>query len=577
MQGDLKKHLADILLSYHLLDEEKLKKAIEIQKKEGGRLSSIVVKLGFVKESDLISCLSKELFIPSISLERYKIDPKLSSLIPKRIALHYQILPLSKIGNVLTVAMSDPLNIFAIDDLRILTGLEISPIVTTQEDIDKVMGQVYEEKAQQKIEDIVKDIDRDQAVTIAGRDAAKFAEQEQAMILDTPVIKITNMILAKGVDIHASDILIEPQESALRIRCRVDGILQEIDSPPAFLHAQIVSRIKVMSELNIAEHRLPQDGRFKAKIHGREVDFRVSILPSNFGEKVALRVLDKTQAMLDLEALGFDEDSLKALHEAASRPHGMILICGPTGCGKTTTLYSILKLVDAPGQNLVTVEDPVEYELAGINQVTIKTDIGLTFAAALRSILRQDPDIIMVGEIRDFETIDIAIKSALTGHLVLSTLHTNNACGAIVRMTNMNVEPFLITSSVILVGAQRLLRKLCTRCRKEMDLDDELLGKLGITLKEAQKKSATVFKPVGCKFCRNSGYSGRTGIIETLMLSEKVQQLIMKNATERDIFETARAEGMRTLREKGIAKVLKGETSLEEVIKITAGEDIALK
>jgi type IV pilus assembly protein PilB len=577
MQGDFKKHLADILLCYNLLDQEKLNKALEIQKKEGGRLSAIVVKLGFVKENDLISCLSKELSIPPISLERYKIDTTLSSLIPKRIALHYQIIPISRIGNVLTVAMSDPLNIFAIDDLRILTGLEIAPLITTQEEIEKAIGMVYEDKAAQKIEDIVKDIDKEQLLTLSTKDSAKTGDSQEMVILDTPVVKITNMILAKAVDMHASDVLVEPQESALRIRCRVDGILQEIDAPPHFLHSQIISRIKIMSDLNIAEHRLPQDGRFKAKIHGREVDFRVSILPSSFGEKAALRILDKTQAMLDVETLGFDKDSLKALKEASSRPHGMILICGPTGCGKTTTLYSLLKLVDSPGENLVTVEDPVEYELAGINQVTIKPDIGLTFASSLRSILRQDPDVIMVGEIRDFETVDIAIKSALTGHLVLSTLHTNNACGAIVRLINMDVEPFLITSSLILVGAQRLLRKLCTRCRKQVAFDEAMFEKFGVPLKDSDKKSATLFKPVGCKFCRNTGYSGRTGIIETLTLSEKIQHLIMKSATEREIFEAAREEGMGTLREKGVEKVLKGETSIEEIVRVTAGEEIELK
>jgi len=577
MQGDFKKHLADILLCYNLLDQEKLNKALEIQKKEGGRLSAIVVKLGFVKENDLISCLSKELSIPPISLERYKIDTTLSSLIPKRIALHYQIIPISRIGNVLTVAMSDPLNIFAIDDLRILTGIEIAPLITTQEEIEKAIGMVYEDKAAQKIEDIVKDIDKEQLLTLSTKDSAKTGDSQEMVILDTPVVKITNMILAKAVDMHASDVLVEPQESALRIRCRVDGILQEIDAPPHFLHSQIISRIKIMSDLNIAEHRLPQDGRFKAKIHGREVDFRVSILPSSFGEKAALRILDKTQAMLDVETLGFDKDSLKALKEASSRPHGMILICGPTGCGKTTTLYSLLKLVDSPGENLVTVEDPVEYELAGINQVTIKPDIGLTFASSLRSILRQDPDVIMVGEIRDFETVDIAIKSALTGHLVLSTLHTNNACGAIVRLINMDVEPFLITSSLILVGAQRLLRKLCTRCRKQVAFDEAMFEKFGVPLKDSDKKSATLFKPVGCKFCRNTGYSGRTGIIETLTLSEKIQHLIMKSATEREIFEAAREEGMGTLREKGVEKVLKGETSIEEIVRVTAGEEIELK
>ena len=388
---------------------------------------------------------------------------------------------------------------------------------------------------------------------------------------DAPVIKITDLILDEAVKKKASDVLIEPFEKKLRVRFRIDGILQEEQSPPKNLHMSIVSRIKVMSELNIAEHRLPQDGRFKAKLAGREVDFRVSVLPTAFGEKVAIRILDKSQAMLDIQKLGFGEDALDVLRKVSKMPHGMILVTGPTGSGKTTTLYSVLKLLDSPEKNIVTVEDPVEYQLEGINQVTVKTEVGLTFASALRSILRQDPNIIMIGEIRDFDTVDIAIKSALTGHLVLSTLHTTTACGSVVRLVNMGVEPFMINSSVLCIMAQRLVRKICAYCKQEDTLAEGVLKNMKIVIPKGQKP--VFFKGKGCQRCLNFGYSGRVGISEVLLLTPKIRDLILNRAQEHIIKQHARAEGMHTLREDGIRAALAGLTSLEEIIRVTAGDE----
>ena len=385
---------------------------------------------------------------------------------------------------------------------------------------------------------------------------------------ETPVIKIANVLLGEAIKRRASDLLIEPLENSLRIRYRVDGILEEAKAPPKSMQNALISRIKVMSQLNIAERRLPQDGRFKVKIGQRMVDFRVSIIPSSFGEKVALRVLDKKALMLEMDKLGFEQEAVKKIEEASSRPHGMILMCGPTGCGKTTTLYSILKHIDRPEKNIITVEDPVEYQLPGINQVTYREDIGLTFASALRSILRQDPDIIMVGEIRDSQTADIAIKSALTGHLVLSTLHTTDAAGSIVRLLNMGIEGFLIASSLIMVGAQRLVRKLCSTCKESYELGQDLKKKLGLN---ADGK-LLFYRPKGCEACNNTGYIGRIGIIEVLMLTPAIKELVMKKASEAEIKIAARKAGMATLRENGLAKVKAGITSLEEVMRVTAGD-----
>jgi len=385
---------------------------------------------------------------------------------------------------------------------------------------------------------------------------------------EVPIVRATNMILSEAVRLKASDILIEPMEGETRVRFRIDGLLQIARLLPKTLHEAVVSRIKVMSELNIAERRLPQDGRFKLKIRNNFVDFRISILPSSFGEKVGIRVLDQSNATLNVGKLGFTGNSLEALKENSLKPHGMILACGPTGSGKTTTLYSILNFIDSPDKNIVTIEDPIEFDLKGINQVNAKPDIGLTFAAALRSILRQDPDVIMVGEIRDFNTLDTAVKAALTGHLVLSTIHTNTAPGAVTRMINMGLEPFLISSSIVMIAAQRLVRKICDKCKESYEIDDEIRKSVGIK----DESLATFYKGIGCKFCFGTGYKGRIGIIEVLTLDANIRRLIMNNSTEAQIKEQAQSSGMSTLREDGIAKAKEGLTTLEEIVRVTVGD-----
>ncbi len=569
----LKEKILKIFIEKHLLKETDLEKALKVQREKGGSLSDILVELGLISRDELMIALSQELGIPPINLSKYKIDPNVIKLIPKKMVKRYQIVPISKMSNTLVVAMVDPLNIFAIDDIKAITGFNISPIITTDRDIKEAISQYYEENAYTAIEKIVDDMkDPSENISMVEERADQdFGSQAQLANItqDAPVVKITNLILAEGVNYRSSDILIEPLENEVRVRYRVDGVLQDAKRPPKALHNPIVSRLKVMSNLDIAERRLPQDGRFKVRLHGREVDFRISVLPSSKGEKVALRILDKSQATLDLEKLGFDKKSLEEIQKGAMRPHGMILICGPTGCGKTTTLYSILEYINSPEDNVITVEDPVEYVIDGVNQVTARPGIGLTFASALRSILRQDPDTIMIGEIRDFETVDIAIKAALTGHLVLSTLHTTTAPGSVTRLINMGVEPFLMTSSIILVGAQRLVRKICPNCKESYELDSEVAENYGI---KTGGKKAVLYRGKGCEVCRKTGYKGRLALIEVLTLTPKIKELILKSAQEHEISEAARLEGMRTLRENGIAFALEGITTLDEVVRVTVGD-----
>lgn len=568
----LKERLTEILIKDKIVSEVELKKALKIQKQKGGSLKDVLVELGFANEKDLMAALSQGLGIPPIALSRFKIDIDIIKLIPRDIARKYQIVPVSRVGNMLTVAMTDPLNVFAIDDLRSLTGFEIGTIIASAKDVQDVIDQHYDEDTHGAIEDLVKDMSAEELEIIR---ADKIKETDSGRLLklveEAPVVKLTNLILENAIKSRASDILIEPMEKSLRIRCRVDGVLKQVESLSKNMHESVVSRIKVMAELNIAERRLPQDGRFKLKIKDNDVDFRVSIVPTITGEKVALRVLDKAQAMLDIEKLGFGKNTLKVFKKCISRPHGMILACGPTGSGKTTTLYSLLKYVHSSEKNIITIEDPVEYQILGINQVTVRTDVGLTFASALRSILRQDPDIIMIGEIRDFDTVDIAIKSALTGHLVLSTLHTTTACGSVVRLVNMGVEPFLIASSLIAIIAQRLVRKLCPDCKEIYKPTQALIARLGLDKDDTRKLS--FYKPKGCERCSKLGYEGRVGICEILTLSPTIRGLILKRVRESEIKQTARKEGMKTLREDGIEKVLGGTTSLEEILRVTVPDE----
>lgn len=563
----LTKKICDLLVKKKLVSEDALDEARKICSDKGGNLSEVLVGMKVVSKQDLMSALSEELGFPPINLSYFHVEDDVLDLIPKKVALLYKVVPISRVGRLLTVAMADPLNIIALDDLKVITNLELSPVIASEDDIEAAIRRYYEKPADEEISDIMAQIEDAKMDTVSAAGDDISSADLLRITEEAPVVKLTNMILTRAIKERAGDILVEPMEDRMRVRYRIDGILTERYSPPRRFHQAVISRIKVLSELDITERRLPQDGRFKAKIEGRKVDFRVSVVPSSFGEKAVLRVLDKQQAMTDLDMLGFKESDIKVIRETSKKPHGMILVCGPTGCGKTTTLYSVLEYVNAPGKNLVTVEDPVEYELSGVNQVNINEDIGLTFAACLRSILRQDPDTIMVGEIRDFDTIDIAIKSALTGHLVLSTLHTNTASGAIIRMVNMGVEPFLITSSIELIAAQRLLRKLCPDCKEPYTPPDEVAQQYGLFHRNG--KVLRIYRPVGCKRCLNSGYKGRIGIIECMELTPRVKDLIFSGGQEFDIELAAREEGMTTLRQNGLDNVIEGITSIEEVLRTT--------
>jgi len=566
MAISLTQKIYDILIKKGLVSREDLDKARNISRETGGNLGEVLIKMDLVSRQDLLMVMSLGLGYPPIDLSRVKIPEDVLKMIPQRTSLTYQVLPLSRVGHLLTVAMVDPLNIFAMDDLRALTHMDISPVIADEQDMRESLQKYFEKSANEEISEIVEDIESAKMEMV--QQSEEYSSGDLMRITEeAPVVKLTNLILSDAIKERASDIMIEPMETNCRVRYRVDGVLKEAHTAPKKFQPAIISRIKVMSSLNIAERRLPQDGRFKLKVDDRRVDFRVSVMPSSMGEKVTLRVLDKEQATIDLDSLGFRERDREKIIKASFKPHGMILVCGPTGCGKTTTLYSVLKKVDAPGKNLVTVEDPVEYELKGINQVSVNEDIGLTFAGCLRSILRQDPDVIMVGEIRDFETVDIAIKSALTGHLVLSTLHTNTAAGSVVRMINMGVEPFLIASSVELIAAQRLLRKLCPECKEAYTPDDETAEKYG--LRGADGKAPGLYKPRGCKWCQNSGYKGRVGIIECMEISGEIKELLFRKAEDSEIEKKAREQGMVTLRENGIENVIDGVTSLEEVLRVT--------
>ena len=567
----LKEKLTKILIDKKLIKQEDLEKALSVQREKGGSLSDMLVDMGYISRNDLMVVLSNELGIPPINLARYKIDPSVIKLIPKKTAKGYKIMPISKIGNTLVVAMVDPMNIFTIDDIKTLTGFDLSPVITTDKDIKEALSLYYDESANITIDKIIDDMENDGEIRLLEESSSDSQASSETLKLtqDAPVVKITNLLLSEAVNLRASDVLIEPMSDALRVRYRVDGILQEGRRPPKALHNAIVSRLKVMSDLDIAERRLPQDGRFKVKLHSRDVDFRISVLPSSMGEKVALRILDKSQAMLDINKLGFDNGSLESIKKAAVRPHGMILVCGPTGSGKTTTLYSIMQQVNSPTKNIVTVEDPVEYLIDGVNQVTSRPEIGLTFAGALRSILRQDPNIIMIGEIRDFETADIAVKAALTGHLVLSTLHTTTATGSIIRLVNMGVEPFLIISTVVLVAAQRLIRKICPNCKESYEIDKDTALSIGF---KADSGKVKFYRGKGCDACLNTGYKGRVGILEVLNLTPKIKSMILANAQEYQLREQARREGMKTLRENGIELALQGLTTVDEILRVTAGD-----
>jgi type IV pilus assembly protein PilB len=564
----LKDRISKALLESKIIDQAQLDKALEFQKENGGTLSQVLIDLGLVKQKEILLALSHDLNIPLINLSKYSVDPSVIDLIPKEISRHYRILPISKMGPTITIAVSDPLNIFAIDDIKSLTGFDVRLVLAEDASINTAIEQYYGKHTRKEIEEMVKKMGEPEFLAAQQDISGMNPEELIKLTQEMPIVRATNMILSEAVRLKASDVLIEPMENETRVRYRIDGLLQTARDIPKKLHEAIISRIKVMSELNIAERRLPQDGRFKLKVKNKFVDFRISILPSSYGEKAGIRVLDQENTTLDIAKLGFTGRPLEVLKENSLKPHGMILACGPTGSGKTTTLYSILNFVDSPEKNIITVEDPIEFDLKGINQVNAKPDIGLTFASSLRSMLRQDPDIIMVGEIRDFETLDIAVKAALTGHLVLSTIHTNTASGAITRMVNMGLEPFLVSSSVIMIAAQRLIRKICDKCKEPYEISDEIRKTVSIKNSDI----ATFYKGAGCQFCLGTGYRGRIGIIEVLSINVDIRRLIMDNATESNIKECARKSGMITLREDGIEKAKQGITTLEEVVRVTVGD-----
>ncbi len=575
--ASLKERLQEILLRDNIISQENLDKALAEQKKSGGELSKVLAKMNLINERELSLILSEGLGIPPIDISRLKIDPAVIKLIPQDIALNYKIMPISKMGDNLTLAMADPLNIFAMDNIGTITGLKINPIIAKPSDIVQSIQKYYasdSSETSKTFDKIIKDIKDSEDLELVKEGGADYDKGGiEDLTQEAPIVKLTDTIIKQAVIAKASDVFIEPMEKTMRIRYRVDGVIREIDRMSKALLFPLVSRIKVISNLDISEHRLPQDGRFRTIAEGEKVvDFRVSILPTAYGEKVVLRVLDKTSATLDIEKLGFSLEDRKRLEDGSARPHGMILTCGPTGSGKTTTLYSILKLIDSPERNIVTVEDPVEYQMKGINQVNVRSNVGLTFGASLRSILRQDPDIILIGEIRDTETLDIAVKAALTGHLVLSSLHTTTAAGSVIRMMNMGIEPFLMCASVIAVIGQRLVRQICPDCKESYGIPKELIEKLGIP-RLTKSKEIKLYRGKGCKHCFNTGYRGRIVIAELLMLTPRVKELVLAHVGEFKIKEAGRADGMSTMREDGLKKTLAGLTTLEEVLRVTASDE----
>ena len=560
--------LGELLVRENLISLQQLQKAQDEQKKAGGRIGYHLTKLGFIEESELTNFLSKQYGVPSINLKEFDIDGEVVRLVPKEVAEKHQCIPVNRAGASLILAMSDPSNIYAIDDIKFLTGYNIEVVVASEQAIKEALEKYYAEKGP-SYEEVMEGFDENEISVEKDADGSLDINDLEKSAADAPVVKLVNLILLDAIKKGASDIHVEPYEKDFRVRYRVDGVLYEVMKPPMKLKMAIISRLKIMAELDIAERRLPQDGRIKLKLgKGREMDFRVSVCPTLFGEKVVLRLLDKSTLQLDMTKLGFDPDPLKAFKEAIDRPYGMVLVTGPTGSGKTTTLYSALSELNKTTDNISTAEDPVEFNFSGINQVQMHEDIGLNFAAALRSFLRQDPDIIMVGEIRDFETAEIGIKAALTGHLVLSTLHTNDAPGTVSRLLNMGIEPFLVTSAVNLILAQRLARKLCQECRKPVDVPQQALLDIGVQPDEAG--GFQVFEPGGCRTCNDRGYKGRVALYEVMPMWDSVKELVINGASTAELKAEAIRLGMQTLRMAGIAKLKNGMTSIEEVVGNTA-------
>jgi type IV pilus assembly protein PilB len=588
--------LGEILVRENLISPQHLRQALDYQREHGGRLGFNLVKLGLVSDDTITAILSRQYGIPSVNLELFDIDESVLRLIPQEVAQKYSVLPLSRVGATLTLAMVDPTNVFAMDDIKFMTGLNVEPVVVAEASVQQAIAKYYSTTREIELASVTTDfapsgngnafseadlVSLDSLAldhSSVEEEVEVFEENDEIdlssltrMSEDAPVVRLVNVLLVDALRRGASDIHVEPYEKELRIRFRIDGVLYDVMHPPLKMRDALISRIKIMSKLDISEKRLPQDGRIKVRVkvdsRSRELDFRVSTLPTLFGEKVVLRLLDKEKLMLDMTNLGFESESLVKFQRNISKPYGMVLVTGPTGSGKTNTLYSALQSLNTVDTNIMTAEDPVEFNLPGINQVQMKEQIGLNFAAALRSFLRQDPNIILVGEIRDFETAEIAIKAALTGHLVLSTLHTNDAPSTISRLMNMGIEPFLVATSVNLIQAQRLIRRICKDCKKEHPTPKEALMEIGFTAEEAEKTKT--YKGRGCPTCNDTGYKGRIGLYEVMEVTDEIRELILIGASALELRKKSIEDGMITLRESGLQKVRNGVTTIEEVLRET--------
>lgn len=560
--------IGDLLVREGLITRDQLLRALEDARNNGTRIGYSLVKLGFISEEDLTRTLARQYRVPAVDLNRVTIDPKIVRLVPGELARKHLVLPLRRVGRTLTVAMANPTDVGAIDDLKFITRLDIEPVVVGEYTLRRHLEKYYE-AGEERLQEILDEIEsEDEIEVVEERDEEITLAALQAQVEDAPVVKLINGILTDAVLRGASDIHIEPYEKEIRVRYRIDGVLHEVMKPPLKLKAALTSRIKILADLNIAERRVPQDGRIKLKIKDRVIDFRVSTLPVIFGEKIVLRILDKGNLTLDLEKFGMEPKAERDFMQAIMNPYGMVLVTGPTGSGKTTTLYSALSKINTPEVNIMTAEDPVEYNIHGINQVQVRNEIGMTFAAALKAFLRQDPNIIMVGEIRDIETGSIAIKAALTGHLVLSTLHTNDAPSTVTRLIDMGLEPFNVAAALNLVTAQRLVRRICQNCKEEVTYTPEQLAAARIDPATAPKMK--FYRGRGCDACGGTGYKGRQGLYEVMPMSSALRRLIMQGASADELRNQALKEGMLTLRMDGLVKVAKGITTLEEVIKETA-------
>lgn len=610
--------LGEILVRENLVTPQQLREALDYQRASGGRLGSNLVKLGMISDDVITAVLSRQYGVPSINLDLFQIEPTVIKLISQEVALKYTVLPVSKVGATLTMAMADPTNVFAMDDIKFMTGLNVEPVIASEASIQMSIGKYYSGSTQIDIFDAAIAFETEKVLAKpgkngkngSGKNGAKIGkggerisdsdlavdlgdfrfevhEGEEFEVVedneeidlatlaraseDAPVVRLVNVLMVDSLRRGASDIHVEPYEKDFRIRFRIDGVLYDVMHPPMKMRDPLISRLKIMAKLDISEKRLPQDGRIKIKVkiddRSRELDFRVSTLPTLFGEKVVLRLLDKDKLMLDMAKLGFEPESLEKFQRNIANPYGMVLVTGPTGSGKTNTLYSALQTLNTPETNIMTAEDPVEFNLEGINQVQMKEQIGLNFAAALRSFLRQDPNIILVGEIRDFETAEIAIKAALTGHLVLSTLHTNDAPSTISRLVNMGIEPFLVATSVNIIQAQRLIRRICKDCKEEVHLPPEGLVEIGFSAEEAP--GIKLYKGRGCESCLNTGYKGRVGLYEVMEITDELRELIIIGASAIELRKKGMELGMITLRESGLCKIREGITTIEEVVKET--------